>query len=394
MLTRRNLLLGTAAAVAGAAVLPSAPAVAAPARGPFQEAVDRLAAAGCVAALARFDSFDGTSSAAAGREFLDGPREAVAYGRFRAGSLTKTFTATVVLQLVAERRLRLTDTLDRLLPGGTRMPNADRITLRHLLGHTSGVPEYTEVLFADPEEFLPLRHRSWTPAELLALVADGPARFEPGTSWWYTNTNYVLLGLVVERVTARPYAHEVYRRILRPLGMHGTELPGTRETITGRHAHGYATYHGETLDVTELNPSVAWSAGEIVSTTADLNRFYGALNAGRILRPDLLREMRTATEVTPGYGYGLGLLRWDLPDGRALWGHDGGIPGYATLALSTEDGRQRLAVSMTPYGAGDAYPALQALVNLAFGAANARNSDPVPQAPTDARRALPLLRSH
>jgi len=297
---------------------------------------------------------------------LGEPARPVAGGRFRVGSITKTFVATVVLQLVGEGRLRLDDSLERWLPGA--IPGGGRITVRHLLQHTSGIFDYTEALFATIDDVLAVRYRTFRPVELVALAASRPPEFEPGTSWSYSNTNYVLLGMIVRRVTGRPYGVEVAARVLRPLRLRDTVVPGTDVAIHGPHAHGYEPLErdGEVVpvDFTRLNPSMAYSAGEIVSSTADLNRFYRGLLGGRLLRPAQLAQM--LGDPTGELHYGLGIYQQPLPDGRTLWGHTGSIFGYRTFAFSTPDAATQLSVSINPW-IGDPRPALLRLVMTAFG---------------------------
>jgi D-alanyl-D-alanine carboxypeptidase len=383
MPTRRSILAGTAAATLAATVGAAPRATAAPAaaavpdRAALQAALDQIVATGATAALARVDTRSGTWHGASGVVELGRPAPAPAWGRFRVGSVTKTFVATVLLQLVGEGRLSLADTLEQWLPGA--IPNGDRISLRNLLQHTSGVFDYTEILFATVEDVLAVRYRTLRPEELVAIAASQPPRFEPGTSWEYSNTNYVLLGLIVERVTRRPYAAQVRARILRPLGLRDTTLPGTRIAIHGPHAHGYEPIvrDGELvpLDFTELNPSMAYSAGEIISTTADLNRFYRALLRGRLLRPAQLAEM--LGHPTGDLNYGLGIFQQTLRGGPTLWGHSGSIFGYLTYAFSTADTATQLSVSINPW-LGDFGPALESLALTAFGvAAPARTGAPV-----------------
>ncbi|GGN94610.1 serine hydrolase [Actinoplanes lobatus] len=381
MLSRRTVLAGSAAAAVAATVGATSPAEASSSgldRAALQAALDRIGATGATAALARVDSPSGSWRGASGVAELGRPAKPPVGGQFRVGSITKTFVATVILQLAAEKRLRLDDTLQRWLPGA--IPNGARITIRQLLQHTSGVFDYTEVLFATLDDVLRARYRTFRPEELVALAAARPPVFEPGTSWSYSNTNYVLLGLIIQKITKHAYARAVGNRILRPLRLHGTEVPGTDATIDGPHAHGYEPIEqdGEIvpLDFTDLNPSMAYAAGEIVSTTADLNRFYRALLGGRLLRPAQLTEMlgNPAGEI----GYGLGIFQQPLPGGPTLWGHTGGIFGYLTYSFSTADAKTQLTVSINPW-IGDFGPALTDLALLAFGvtASTARTLAPV-----------------
>lgn len=281
--------------------------------------------------------------------------------RFRAGSITKSFVAAVVLQLVDEGWLALSDTVERWVPGA--LPYADEVTLRQLLNHTSGVPDFVSIL----ED----RHEDLTPHELVALVGDAPPRFARGTGWAYSNTGYVLLGLVVEALTGEPLEDELADRICRPLGLACTSFPLDDTALAPPMAHGYAPALGARgaplVDVTTLNPSWAWACGELVSTLDELTRFFGALLGGELLSPALLAEMQTTVAVPPEShpvplydSYGLGLVGVELPRGR-LFGHPGGIPGYLCAALSTEDGQRQLAV-MVNVGDIAPHPVYDALV--------------------------------
>ena len=236
--------------------------------------------------------------------------------------------------------------------------DAARITLRQLLQHTGGVPNYTNQpafrsLLGSPEKLNALRFRTWTPAELIAYVHDVPLLFPPGSSWTYSNTGYLLLAMVIEHVTGRSYRDEVGRRILRPLGLNDTRLPGADPRIHGPHPHGYLPGAAGPLEITDLNPTVAGASGELVTTTADLNRFLAALLTGRLLRPAELAEMLTPRVTGKDYDYGLGLMTRRRPDGVRLWGHGGDIFGYQAIVWSTADGRHQVAAGATPWGTGD-----------------------------------------
>ncbi|WBP90645.1 serine hydrolase domain-containing protein [Kitasatospora cathayae] len=274
-------------------------------------------------------------------------------GRFRIGSTTKTFVATTLLQLVGERRLDLDDRLECLLPGV--VPNSTAITVRQLLNHTSGIANYTQ----DPAfEFTDqdwLTDRRFQPYSLQALVdiADRyPPAFPPGRDWGYSNTNFVLIGMIIEKLTGHSWQEEVTRRIIRPLHLTGTSMPGNSPFIPGPHAHGYLKTDAGPADVTLLDPSMAGSAGAGISTTADLTTFVGALLGGRLLPPAELAEMQRTSPNGGGRSYGLGLQRVDTPCGT-FWGHAGGIPGYSTLMLGSADGKRQFAASLTVYDVGD-----------------------------------------
>ncbi|MGW7072785.1 serine hydrolase domain-containing protein [Streptomyces sp. NPDC054855] len=243
---------------------------------------------------------------------------------FRAGSITKTFIATVILQLAAEHRLSLSDPVKRHLPDLVRGNDLDgrAPTLRALLTHTSGLADYT----TDTRGLIPL-----TPTQAvrtaLALPATTPGR------WSYSNTNYVVLGMVIKQVTGRSYATETARRIITPLRLSGTSFPGTRTTLPPPHGRAYTS---EGRDVTALNPGVAGAAGELISTLADLDRFYAALLAGRLLPVPQLRQMLN-TRAAQGH-YGMGLFPQKLPCGTTVWGHNGRISGSYVRTAATRDG--------------------------------------------------------
>ena len=322
----------------------------------LQGPLDRLVAAGAPGAAALVRDEGGTVRAASGLADLDTGRPMGPELHFRAGSVTKSLVAVAVLRLVAEGRLALSDTLEGRLPG--ILPYGDRVSVRQLLNHTGGVPHNAgpveRTLYGSRQG----RLRAWSPRELVALVADRPPDFPPGTAWAYSNTGYILLGLVVEAVTGNPLARELDRCILGPLGLAGTSLPTDAPGLPSPASRGYSlprgpggdALDGPLLDVTLQNPSHAWAAGGLVSDLQDLTGFFRALLGGRLLPPGLLAEMRTTAAVPPGSiplpfydRYGLGLLQVQTPAGR-LVGNAGGIPGFLNIVLSTQDGRRQLGV--------------------------------------------------
>lgn len=354
---------------AGSAV--AVPPAVAPDGTALQAALDGMTATGAIGAIAEVRQGDAVWRGSSGRSRIDGRQPAPVDGRFRAGSVTKTFTATVVLQLVGEGRLRLSDTAERWLPGLVPAPGGDRITVRDLLQHASGLPEYTDGLLDGdaPRD----RFRTWTPAELVRrAVKDGnrdrPLLFPPGTGHHYSNTDYIVLGMIVEKVTSRSYGTEIDQRIIRPLGLRDTRLPGSSPFITGPHSHGYEpveTADGTLVPVdwTTVNMSVAGAAGEIISTIADLDRFFRTLLGGGLLRPADLREM---TADPSGGGWGLGLEIATLPCGTIV-GHGGDTPGYRTISFHTLDGTRQVTVDWTDWGTdADAGPAALALMTGAL----------------------------
>jgi len=276
--------------------------------------------------------------------------------RYRVGSVTKTFVATIVLQLVGEARLGLDEPVAKRLPG--LLSNGRRITVRELLNHTSGLPDYTE----DPELFAGIvRNRVWTPRELVAMADRRPQLFAPGSAWRYSNTNYIVAGLLIRRVTGHSLAHDLKQRIFLALHLHHTSFPVTSARLAGYHAHGYIspetapTADGPRLDVTGYNPSHAWAAGAIVSNTADLSHFYEALLTGRLLTRPLLREMEKTvaedpTDPNTTFRYGLGLQRVNDTCG-ANWGHDGAIYGYRGQAYWNARTGRTVVIAMTMHPA-------------------------------------------
>jgi D-alanyl-D-alanine carboxypeptidase len=343
------------AGIALATGLTVAPASAEPDRDDVRKALAELTAAGMAGVQVRVQEGREGWTEVAGVERLGDDDPVPANGRFRVGSITKTFVATVVLQLVDEGKLTLDDPVVRHLPQYALDP---RITVRMLLNHSSGLFNYTGDVNADGtvepgipldgQEFVDRRFHVYTPADLVAVSLAKPARFEPGARFSYSNTNYVLAGELIQRLTGTPWGFQVNRRVVWPLGLRETVIPGTWPGIPGPHAHGYLAYTHEgqakIVDVTRLSPTWGGAAGEIISTTRDLNRFTGALLGGRLLPADLLTEMRTPG-ADPAYGLGLQLVDLGPECGGAYQGHTGGIHGYVSFLFSNGD--TRIAMSVT-----------------------------------------------
>jgi D-alanyl-D-alanine carboxypeptidase len=253
----------------------------------------------------------------------------------RIGSITKTMIATVVLQLVDEGALGLEDSLASLLPDVAKIPNTGLITVRHLMGMRSGIFDYLK-----DESFFPRvlaePTRPWTPEELIALAARHDPDFAPGEDIAYSNSGYILLGLIVERLSNQPIGVALERRLFAPLGMARTRLPDDA-TLPEPFAHGYIAdpkkTTGELTDLTALNATVAWAAGGVVSTVGDLHTWLKALVGGSLLSAELQRERLTFTPMkrdpgAPPFGYGLGIANLD-----GQIGHDGSILGFHSLAV-------------------------------------------------------------
>ena len=278
--------------------------------GPLRQALDRYVATGVPGAVVLVRDGDRTTRLTSGVDRLESNESVRATDRFRVGSITKTYVATVLLQLVGERRVSLEDTVERWLPG--RVPNGRNVTVRQLMTHTSGLGDYFQQPgFFDPFFAGDTQHR-WTPQDLLAAAVTVPPVFTPGSGWQYSNTGYMLLGHIVRAATGNPIETELQRRIFGPLRLHDTSFD-TQPVMAGRHAHGYSRLPSESqalVDVTDWSPSYAWSAGAIVSTADDTATFYDALLTGRVLRPYLLAQMMTTVPMgAPGEDYGLGLWR-------------------------------------------------------------------------------------
>lgn len=267
--------------------------------------------------------------------------------RVRIFSNTKAFVATVILQLAAEGRIDLGAPIERYLPGLLRANRNDgrKMTVRQVLQHTSGLPDFDSTVF-EPGRYYADRFDHHTPQE---LVRSGTSKPRLGAGFHYSTTNYVVAGMLIERVTGRPYSDEVNARILRPLALRDTYVAGDEPDIDGPHLHGYAHLDkqraisdtGRRVDVTSLNPSLVWAGGAMVSTVSDLNTFFTALVGGRLLPPAQLAAMMTTvpTDFAPGAGYGLGLLRVPLSCGGVYWTHGGDGLGYQTRSGVTSDGR-------------------------------------------------------
>ncbi|NUW43459.1 serine hydrolase domain-containing protein [Nonomuraea rhodomycinica] len=352
------LLAGAAApAPATADSTPTPKAAAGQDRPELREAVQAFIDAGFAGMQVRVHDERGDWVGSAGVSKLGQNAKPPTNGRFPTGSVSKPFTATLVLQLVAEGKVKLDDPVAGYLPELGLDP---RITVRMMLQHTSGLFNYTGDYDADGtfvpgipatgDEWLANRFHTYQPEELVRLALSKPPRFDPGTDQRYANTNYTLALLLIEKVTGRSYAEELRRRILRPLGMTGTMVPGARTQLPGPHAHGYYRYQDagqeKVVDISRQNLSLLAGAGDLISTTKDLQTFISALNGGRLLPPALLAEMR---KPHGALGYGLGLFAQDLgPNCGIVYQHNGSPPhGFGALMYSSPDGSRTLTASVT-----------------------------------------------
>jgi len=264
--------------------------------------------------------------------------------KFRAGSIMKPFISVVILQLVEEGQLSLDDPMTEVLPESVnaRFANSSQITLRMLLNHTAGMPEWINEtvrneIFSHPTKI-------WKVDEYLDLAAMQEPYFAPGEGCVYTNTDYNLLGLVIEKVTGHTWRQEVRERIIEKLNLGNTLLPEPGDTsIPGNYFRGYVPINGQFIDVTGIDPSMAGAAGghALVTTAADLGQFLDAVLAGELFQNiKTLNEMMTFIDTNPygqtylpgieweEYGYGLGMEKWVLPGGIELIGHAGTTAGF------------------------------------------------------------------
>ncbi|MGW4379464.1 serine hydrolase domain-containing protein [Kitasatospora sp. NPDC004531] len=325
----------------------------------LQRDADALVALGVTGVQARLTAPDRPdATAVAGVADLTTKQPVPVDGHFRIASVTKTFVATVVLQLVAEGRLALDDTVESRLPGVVSGNGNDgrAITVRDLLQHRSGLhddyPDHTSA-----EDFQQHRNDSVTAAQTVARATAHRPDFAPGAAWSYNNTGYVLLGMIIERATGNPWHQEVRDRILRPLALDHTSWPGTATpTLPQPHAATYQRFQdgGPLVDVTEQVGAGTNGEAGLVSTTADLDRFLTALLGGRLLPPAQLAQMRETVPVgpdfeqlMPGARDGLGLFSRPLTCGGVYWGHEGGDAGWITATGTTADGRRTVTASLS-----------------------------------------------
>ncbi|MFE0027232.1 serine hydrolase domain-containing protein [Amycolatopsis sp. NPDC059021] len=321
-----------------------------------QAAMDAAVASGIPGMVAVAPDWRGSS----GVREIGRPGKPDPSGRFRVASVSKSFTATLVLQLVGEHRVSLDDVIQDRLPG--LLPYAEPITVRQLLQHTSGVPR--DLLPEDSWGSLPEidteRFVHFDPDEQVRLSTKQPLQFKPGTAWSYSNTGYNVLGLLVEKVTHQPLARVLAERITGPLRLRDTFHPGDFPFLPHAAAHGYEQLYPaprERTDVTTYNYSRYFSAGQIISSAEDLNRFFRALFDGKLLPPAQLAEMKKTVRAIDvrfgdmGFDYGLGLMKFDLSKvcgtPMIVWGHRGDLPGFNTLSFAADSGAKQISTLAT-----------------------------------------------
>ncbi|WP_329468376.1 serine hydrolase domain-containing protein [Streptomyces sp. NBC_01431] len=363
--TRRRLALGSVAAVAVTAALamPMSTAWAAQpdvraagsGRVDLQRGLDDIVRNdGVVGAEATLVNGHGRSSVRSGTAELGTDRPVPGQGYFRMGSNTKTFVSTVVLQLVGEGRMRLDDTVDRWLPGVVKGHGNDgrRITVRQLLQHTSGLPDYAPHLpILDGDQFQKHRFDRYQPRQLVDMALQDQPTFEPGKGWSYSNTGYILAGMIIEKVTGRDWSDEVRARIIEPLGLKHTFSAGTRTGLPRPHAKGYHQFKpgGQLVDSTEMSMTWGSSAGDLVTTSNDLATFWQGLLGGKLLGPKQLAQMQK-TVSAPQEGdtavkkAGLGIFWTQLSCGGGSWSHGGSTVGHLNANGFIDKGKKGVIV--------------------------------------------------
>lgn len=356
-------VLGTSACAEDAVAAHSSPNTSKPAAESaveLQRYADAIRDVGVTGVQARLVTADGTSTVVtSGVADVATQTPVPGDGYFRMASATKMFTATVILQLVGEGRLALDDSVEKWLPGLVRGNGYDGTssTVRQLLNHTSGVV-YAPVFPLDsPADYQ--QHANSVPPGPEQQVAESithAPNFTPGTSWSYSNTGYLLLGMIIEKVTGRPWYEEAERRIIEPLHLTGTSYPGDTSTVPNPHATGYTQWStGGLVDTTDGRVGeFAGAAGALITTTADLNTFLRALLSGELLPPEQLAELKQTVDtdaeirsIFPGGRDGLGVFSVELSCGGRYWMHGGDITGYKTRDGVSDDGKTSVVVSMS-----------------------------------------------
>jgi D-alanyl-D-alanine carboxypeptidase len=334
---------------------------------------------GAPGAMARIDDDGAVRRAATGVAHRGTGRALTTADRFRIGSLTKIFSAVVLLQLVDEGELRLDASVNRYLPG--LLPD-DRITVRHVLSHRSGLYDYTNDMFASSVSgFEAVRNRVFTYGQLMDRSLRRPRTGKPGGAYAYSNTNFVVAGMLIEKLTGESVGRAYRTRIIEPLQLRDTFYVHPRTAIPGSHARGYLTPDragAKLVDSTRQTVSWAQSAGALISTAQDLNTFTSALLKGELTSPAALRQMTRWTKVNSTQAYGLGLRRRDLSCGVSVYGHTGAVQGYYTYAFTSKDGRRSLAALANTSNNGKVLDTMLGTLESAFCGKRAASRAAVP----------------
>ncbi len=378
---RRTLAVATALAAIGSALLTSGSASAAPTAAlpapdyaGVQQALNNVVAAGSPGSFAFVsdrDGLGGTVSAGVGDLTTQAPTDP--NGQFRIGSITKNFVAVLTLQLVSQGQVDLDAPAVGYLPSGA-LPAGSPITVRQLLNHTSGLYDYTNdlpgILVGDTVTgYQQFRYNTYDPADQVADALTHGSQFTPGSEYQYSNTNFVVLGMLVEHVTGEPFATVLNERILAPLGMTDTRFNVPSTDIGGPHATGYLTQDDRSkplFDATEQTASWIWTAGAAISSTADLNKYWRGLTGGALLPQAQLAEMEAMNPVDATSAYGLGLRQYTLSCGTQVYGHDGIVQGYQTYSYTTQDGSRQVTVSANASNNSNVFAAERAALDPVF----------------------------
>jgi D-alanyl-D-alanine carboxypeptidase len=325
----------------GVATVAAAAGLAAPDDAGLQSVLHSAVTQGAPGAMVRVDDngtvhqwSEGVADRATGRAIAT-------TDRFRVGSVTKSFSAVVLLQLVDEGKLSLDASVNSYLPG--LLPDS-RITVRHVLSHRSGLYDYTNDMFAQTVRgFESVRNKVFSYQDLVTLSLKHPLTNTPGAAYSYSNTNFVVAGMLIEKLTGNSVATEYQKRIFTPLNLTDTFYVHPDTAIPGTHTNGYLTPDAAgaaLVDSTEQTVSWAQSAGAVISSTHDLDTFFSALMGGHLMSAAQLTQMQQWTTVSSTQGYGLGLRRRDLSCGVSVYGHTGTVQGYYTYAFASKDGKR------------------------------------------------------
>ncbi|MEV6379892.1 serine hydrolase domain-containing protein [Streptomyces sp. NPDC051773] len=365
--------VGTGVATLGAVVLSSlltAPAHAAPAAGPdtteLRKTLRTALSQGAPGAFARIDDNGKVHHLAEGVADRSTKRALGTGDRIRVGSVTKTFTAVVLLQLVDEGKIKLDTSVNTYLPG--LLPDK-KITVRHVLSHRSGLYDYANTLFSPSVAgFEKVRNKVFTYRQLMDLSLAEPLTNKPGASYAYSNANFVVAGMLIEKLTKKPVATAYQDRIIKPLKLADTFYVHPKNTIPGKHARGYMTADssGKKIDSTLQTTSWAQSAGGLVSGAKDLNTFMSALVQGKLTSAARLKEMLKWTPVNSTQAYGLGLRRRDLSCGVSVYGHTGTVQGYYTWAFTSKNGKRSVTSFANTSNNGTVYATVNRTLESAF----------------------------
>lgn len=359
----------TTAAPGGADRVTTAAAakLAAPDDAGLREVLRSAMAQGAPGAMARIDDngtvhrlAEGVADRATGRALSNSDR-------FRVGSVSKSFSAVVLLQLVDEGKLNLDTSVNTYLPG--LLPD-DRITVRHVMSHRSGLYDYTDEMFEKTVPgFESVRNKVFTYQELVNLSLKKPLNNAPGAAYSYSNTNFVVAGMLIEKLTGHSVRTEYQNRIFKPLNLTDTFYVHPKTAIPGRHAGGYLTPDeagAPLVDSTEQTVSWAQSAGAIISTTHDLDTFFSSLMRGKLMSAAQLTQMQQWVTVNSTQGYGLGLRRRDLSCGVSVYGHTGTVQGFYTYSFTSKDGKRTITALANTSNNGNVLTTMARTLDSAF----------------------------